>query len=114
PVIEVRPTHSQIDEIYDLLQEQKSKNERTIILTTSKRSAEELSRYLESKKQKVYYIHSTFTTFERDDILIKLRKGIYDAIIGINLLREGIDLPEVSLVIVLNADEESFFRSKTS
>ncbi|WP_215773882.1 excinuclease ABC subunit UvrB [Mesomycoplasma hyorhinis] len=114
PVIEVRPTHSQIDEIYDLLQEQKSKNERTIILTTSKRSAEELSRYLESKKQKVYYIHSTFTTFERDDILIKLRKGIYDAIIGINLLREGIDLPEVSLVIVLNADEDSFFRSKTS
>lgn len=114
PVIEVKPTINQVDFIYDLLQEQKAKNERTLILTTTKRSSEELSKYLQSKKQKVYYIHSEFTTFEREEILIKLRKGIYDAVIGINLLREGIDLPEVSLIIVLDADKESFFRSKTS
>ncbi|QJB70955.1 excinuclease ABC subunit UvrB [Mycoplasma sp. 1654_15] len=114
PVIEVKPTINQVDFIYDLLQEQKVKNERTLILTTTKRSSEELSKYLQSKKQKVYYIHSEFTTFEREAILIKLRKGIYDAVIGINLLREGIDLPEVSLIIVLDADKESFFRSKTS
>lgn len=115
PVIEIVSTENQMEKIYQYLLEQKAKNERTLILTTTKRLSEEISKYLqEEKQQKVYYIHSDFTTFERDEILIKLRKGIYDAVIGINLLREGVDLPEVSLILVLDADHESFFRSKSS
>ncbi|WP_406617529.1 excinuclease ABC subunit UvrB [Mycoplasmopsis adleri] len=114
PKIEIRPTKNQVENIYDELQKQKAKNERTLILTTTKRLAEELTRYFLEKNEKVAYIHSEHNTFERNEILRKLRKGIYDTVIGINLLREGIDLPEVSLIMVLDADKESFFRSTRS
>ena len=114
PTVEVVKTQGQIEDIYDRLQKQKEKNERTFILTTTKRMAEELSNYLQTKNQKVAYLHSEHKTFERDEILRKLRLGIYDAVIGINLLREGLDVPEVSLVLVLDADKESFFRSNTA
>ncbi|WP_406615164.1 excinuclease ABC subunit UvrB [Mycoplasmopsis hyopharyngis] len=114
PVIETRPSTNQIEDIYDELQKQKAKNERTLILTISKRMAEELTKYFQEKKEKIAYIHSEYNTFERNEILTKLRKGIYDTVVGINLLREGIDLPEVSLIMVLEADKENFFRSTTS
>ncbi|QJG66730.1 excinuclease ABC subunit UvrB [Mycoplasma phocoenae] len=114
PIIEVRSEENQVEDIYDELQKQKQNNERTLILTTTKRMAEELTRYFLQKNQKIAYIHSEHNTFERNEILRKLRKGIYDAVIGINLLREGIDLPEVSLIIVLDANKESFFRSTNS
>lgn len=112
PIVEVVPTHNQIEDIYDRMQEQKKKNERTFILTTTKRMAEELSNYLSLKGEKVAYVHSDHKTFERDEILRKLRVGVYDAVIGINLIREGIDVPEVSLILILDADKESFFRSQ--
>ncbi|VEU75159.1 excinuclease ABC subunit B [Mycoplasmopsis maculosa] len=114
PIIEVRKKENQVENIYDELQKQKEKNERTLILTTTKRFAEELTRYFLEKNEKIAYIHSEHSTFERNQILRKLRKGVYDCVIGINLLREGIDLPEVSLIIVLDADQESFFRSTRS
>ncbi|MGY5139503.1 excinuclease ABC subunit UvrB [Mycoplasmopsis gallinarum] len=114
PIIEIHPTKNQVEDIYDELQKQKVKNERTLILTTTKRMAEELTRYFLERNEKIAYIHSEHKTFERNEILRKLRKGVYDAVIGINLLREGIDLPEVSLIMVLDADKESFFRSTTS
>lgn len=114
PVIEVRPNTNQIEDIYDELQKQKNAKERTLILTISKRSAEELTRYFQEKNEKIAYMHSEHNTFERNEILKKLRKGIYDTVVGINLLREGIDLPEVSLIIVLDADKEGFVRSTNS
>lgn len=114
PVMEIRPAQNQVEDIYDELQKQKAKNERTLILTTTKRLAEELTRYYLEKNEKIAYIHSEHNTFERNEILRKLRKGVYDTVIGINLLREGIDLPEVSLIVVLDADKESFFRSTRS
>ncbi|UVD81585.1 excinuclease ABC subunit UvrB [Mycoplasma iguanae] len=114
PIIEIHPTLNQFENIFDRLQEQKQKKERTLILTSTKRVAEELAKALQEKNQKVAYIHSEHKTFERNEILRKLRKGIHDAVIGINLLREGIDLPEVSLILVLDADKEGFLRSKKS
>lgn len=114
PKIEIRPSKNQIEDIYDELQRQKDKNERTLILTTTKRLAEELSRYFLEKNEKIAYIHSEHNTFERNEILRKLRKGVYDTVIGINLLREGVDLPEVSLIMVLDADKEGFMRSTKS
>ena len=114
PTVEVQKTMSQVEDIYDRIQKQIQTKERTIILTTTKRMAEELSNYLREKRVKSAYIHSDYKTFERDEILRKLRLGVYDVVIGINLIREGIDLPEVSLILVLDADKESFFRSTTS
>ncbi|MBG0730637.1 excinuclease ABC subunit UvrB [Mycoplasma sp. 'Moose RK'] len=115
PEIFIESTENQMEKIYHFLQDQKAKNERSLILTTTKRLAEEISKYLqEEKRQKVYYLHSEMTTFEREEVIIKLRKGIYDAIVGINLLREGVDIPEVSLILVLEADLSSFLRSRTS
>ncbi|MXR12220.1 excinuclease ABC subunit UvrB [Mesomycoplasma flocculare] len=115
PEIIVEKTENQMEKIFQLLLKQKEKNERSLILTTTKRLAEEISKYLQEQKvQKVYYLHSEMTTFERDEVIIKLRKGIYDAIVGINLLREGVDIPEVSLIFVLEADLPSFLRSKSS
>lgn len=114
PVIEIMDSDSYIDKIYKLLQEQKAKNERTIILATTKESSENIARFLQSKNQKVAYIHSEHKTLERNTILRKLRKGVYEAIVGVNLLREGIDLPEVSLICIIDADQEGFLRSKTS
>lgn len=114
PIIETRSKTNQVEDIYDELQKQKAKNERILILTTTKRFSEELTRYFQEKGEKVAYIHSDHKTFERNEILRKLRKGVYDLVIGINLLREGIDLPEVSLVIILDADKESFLRNTKS
>ncbi|WP_406618160.1 excinuclease ABC subunit UvrB [Mycoplasmopsis lipophila] len=114
PIIQVRPSTNQIENIYDELQKQKAKNERTLILTVSKRMAEELTKYFQTKNEKIAYIHSEYNTFQRNEILRKLRKGIYDTVVGINLLREGIDLPEVSLIMVLDADKEGIFRSTKS
>ncbi|MCU4116900.1 excinuclease ABC subunit UvrB [Mycoplasma zalophi] len=114
PIIEIHPIENQIEKIFDELRFQKEKNDRTLILTTTKRNAEELSKYLTSKKIKTAYIHSEFNTFERNTILRKLRKGIYDVVIGINLIREGIDLPEVSLICVLDADKDGLMRNTTS
>ncbi len=114
PVIEIHPATNQVDDMYDELQKQIKNKARTIIVTTTKKTAEELTKFFQAKKIKIAYIHSEHKTLERNEILRKLRKGIYDVVIGINLLREGIDLPEVSLIMVLDADKESFFRSKSS
>ncbi len=114
PTIEVCSTKFQIEDIYDRIQKQKQKKERTLILTITKRMAEELSLYLQERNEKVSYIHSELKTFQRDEILRKLRLGIYDVIVGINLLKEGIDIPEVSLILILDANKESFFRSDKS
>ncbi|TQC53956.1 excinuclease ABC subunit UvrB [Mycoplasmopsis mucosicanis] len=114
PKIEVRSSINQVENIYDELQKQKQNNERTLILTTTKRLAEELTRHYLEKGEKIAFIHSEHNTFERNRILIKLRKGVYDTVIGINLLREGIDLPEVSLIVVLDADKEGFLRDTKS
>ena len=112
PTIEVVKTSGQVEDMYDRIQKQKMKNEKTIILTTTKRMAEELTKYFQERGEKVSYIHSEHKTFQRDEILRKLRIGIYDVVIGINLLKEGIDIPEVSLVLIIDADKESFFRSE--
>ncbi|QEA02853.1 excinuclease ABC subunit UvrB [Mesomycoplasma hyopneumoniae] len=115
PEIVIESTKNQMEKIFQYLLKQKKKKERSLILTTTKRLAEEISKYLQEEKlQNVYYLHSEMTTFERDEIIIKLRKGIYDAIVGINLLREGVDIPEVSLIFVLEAGLVSFLRSESS
>ncbi len=114
PTIEIFPSINQIEDIYDRIQKQINKNERTFILTTTKRTSEELTKHFQTLGVKIAYIHSEHKTLERNEILRKLRKGVYDVVIGINLLREGIDIPEVSLILVLDADKESFFRSKRS
>lgn len=114
PLIEVRPTKNQAQDILQLLKQQKKLKERTLILTITKKMAEQLAKYLQSQDVKVAYLHSEHTTFERNEILRKLRKGILDVVIGINLLREGIDLPEVSLMLVLDADKDGLFRSRSS
>ncbi|WP_426461340.1 excinuclease ABC subunit UvrB [Mycoplasma hafezii] len=114
PEIIIKPTKNQVEDIYDTLIKQRENNERTIILTVTKRMAEELSTYLIEKGIKAAYIHSEHNTFVRNEILRKLRLGTYEVVVGINLLREGIDLPEVSKVIVLDADKESFMRNSRS
>ncbi len=114
PIIEIRPKEGQIQDIYDNLKEQIKKNERTLILTTTKKNAEELSLYLQEHKIKSAYIHDRFKIFERNEILKGLRMGKFDVVIGINLLREGIDLPEVSLICVLNADSAGLMRDERS
>ena len=114
PTIEVFPSDNQIEDIYDRIQKQITKNERSFILTTTKRTSEELTKHFQSLDVKIAYLHSDYKTLERNEILRKLRKGVYDVVVGINLLREGIDIPEVSLIMVLDADKESFFRSKRS
>ena len=114
PTIEVVPTKGQVEDMYDRIQKQKVKNERTFILTMTKRMSEELTKYFQERGEKVSYLHSEHKTFQRDEILRKLRLGVYDVVIGINLLKEGIDIPEVSLVLILDADKESFFRSTNS
>ena len=114
PIIEIKSKENQIQDIMDRIKNQIHKNERTLILTTSKKHAEELSLYLKEENIKSAYIHDQFKTFERNEILRRLRLGKYDVVIGINLLREGIDLPEVSLICVLNADLNGFMRNKRS
>ncbi len=114
PKIEVRPTKHQIDNIIEEVKQTIKKGERVLITTLTKRMAEDLTSYLQDIDIKVNYLHSEIDTIERVDILRSLRKGEYDVVVGVNLLREGIDLPEVSLVIILDADKEGFLRSKTS
>lgn len=114
PQVEVRKTESQIDDLMKEVGERAKKGERSIILTLTKRMAEDLSDYLEDKGLKVAWMHSEIKTLERPEILYNLRSGAIDALIGINLLREGLDLPEVSLVAILDADKEGFLRNYTS
>lgn len=114
PIIDVRPTKNQIDDLIDEIHERIEKNERVLITTLTKRMAEDLSAYLKEVGLKVAYLHSDTKTLERTEILRDLRLGKYDVLVGINLLREGLDLPEVSLVCILDADKEGFLRSERS
>lgn len=114
PVIEVRPSENQIDDLIKEIQTRSAKGERTLVTTLTKRMAEELSKYLIKMGIKTSYIHSDVDTLERIEILEGLRNGEYDVLVGINLLREGLDLPEVSLVAILDADKEGFLRSERS
>ena len=114
PIIDVRPTKNQIDDLIDEIHEHIEKNERVLITTLTKRMAEDLSAYLKEVGLKVAYLHSDTKTLERTEILRDLRLGKYDVLVGINLLREGLDLPEVSLVCILDADKEGFLRSERS
>lgn len=114
PVIEVRPTKDQIDDVISEIKIRQDRNERVLITTLTKRMAEDLSAYLKELGIKVAYLHSDTKTLERTEILRDLRLGKYDVLVGINLLREGLDLPEVSLVCILDADKEGFLRSNRS
>ncbi len=114
PIIEVRPSEGQMQDIYREVQERIAKKERSLILTLTKKMAEDLTDYLSGLNMKVKYIHSEIDTFERVEILKALRAGEIDVLIGINLLREGIDLPEVSFIAILDADKIGFLRSTTS
>jgi len=114
PAVEVRPTQSQIDDLLAEVRSQVSRKERTLITTLTKRMAEDLNDYLLEMGVKSMYLHSEIDTLERVDILRDLRIGVYDVIVGINLLREGLDLPEVSLVCILDADKEGYLRSSGS
>lgn len=114
PAVEVRPTAGQIPDLIKEIEKKVEKKERVLVTTLTKRMAEELSQFLEEKKMKVAYLHSDIITLERQDVLDKLRLGEYDVLVGINLLREGLDLPEVSLVVILDADKEGFLRSRSS
>lgn len=114
PVIEVVPTRGQIDHLKDQIDEQIAKKERTLITTLTVKMAEDLSDYFKKLDYKVAYLHHETKTLERTEIIRDLRKGKYDILIGINLLREGLDIPEVSLVAILDADKEGFLRSERS
>ncbi|MEA2622691.1 MAG: excinuclease subunit [Chloroflexota bacterium] len=114
PMIEVKPTEGQIDDLIDRIRDRVDKGERAIVTTLTKKMAEDLADYLHEMGVKVSYLHSEVDTLERVQILRDLRLGIYDVLVGINLLREGIDLPEVTLVAILDADKEGFLRSAWS
>ncbi|HET8736748.1 MAG TPA: excinuclease ABC subunit UvrB [Pricia sp.] len=114
PVIEVRPSLNQIDDLVEEIQQRVEKDERTLVTTLTKRMAEELAKYLARISVRCRYIHSDVDTLERVEIMQDLRKGIFDVLIGVNLLREGLDLPEVSLVAILDADKEGFLRNNRS
>jgi excinuclease ABC subunit B len=114
PKVTIKPTKGQIIDLISEIKKRVAKKQRILVTTLTKRMAEELSSYLEEQNIKVAYLHSDIQTLERQDILDRLRKGEYDVLVGINLLREGLDLPEVSLVAILDADKEGFLRSRTS
>lgn len=114
PKIEVRPTKGQIDDLVSEINKTIEKGERVLITTLTKKMSEDLTRYLEDLDIKVTYLHSDIDTIERMEIIRDLREGKYDVLVGINLLREGLDLPEVSLIAILDADKEGFLRSETS
>ncbi|MBQ6593545.1 excinuclease ABC subunit UvrB [Candidatus Saccharibacteria bacterium] len=114
PEIEVRSSDGQIDDLMEEIDRRIAKNQRTIITTLTKRMAEDLTDHLKERGVKTAYIHSDIDTLERGDILRDLRAGVYDVLVGINLLREGLDLPEVSLVAILDADKEGFLRSESA
>ncbi|MFT5216149.1 MAG: excinuclease ABC subunit B [Glaciecola sp.] len=114
PIIEVRPSLNQIDDLIEEIQLRLEKDERTLVTTLTKRMAEELTKYLDRIQIRCRYIHSDVDTLERVEIMQDLRKGLFDVLVGVNLLREGLDLPEVSLVAILDADKEGFLRSARS
>lgn len=114
PVIEVRPSKNQIDDLLEEIDERVKVKERVLVTTLTKRMAEELTKYMERAGVKCRYIHSEVTTLDRVEILRELRLGVFDVLVGVNLLREGLDLPEVSLVAILDADKEGFLRNQRS
>ena len=114
PPVELRPLKNQIDDLMEEIRIRAERGERTLVTTLTKRTAEDLAEYLEKTGLKVQYLHSDIDALERVDILRELRSGKFDCLIGINLLREGLDLPEVSLVAILDADKEGFLRSETA
>lgn len=114
PTMEVRATHNQIPDLVGEIEARVAKKQRVLVSALTKRLSEELASYLKEKTIKVQYLHSEVKTLERSDILKKLREGAYDALVGVNLLREGLDLPEVSLVVILDADKEGFLRNTTT
>ncbi|MDY0064111.1 MAG: excinuclease ABC subunit UvrB [Bacilli bacterium] len=114
PLVEIRPTKGQIDDLVKEIKERIRKNERCLILTLTIKMSEDLSKYFKELDLKVAYLHSEVKSLERLEIIRQLRLGIYDCLVGINLLREGLDIPEVSLIAILDADKEGFLRSETS
>ena len=114
PIIEVRPSLNQVDDLMEEISQRAAVDERVLVTTLTKRMAEELTAYLSRMGIRCNYIHSDIDTLERIQIMDDLRKGLYDVLIGVNLLREGLDLPEVSLVAILDADKEGFLRSHRS
>jgi excinuclease ABC subunit B len=114
PIIEVRPSANQIDDLIEEIQLRCEADERVLVTTLTKRMAEELAKYLTKVAIRCRYVHSDIDTLERVEIMQDLRKGLFDVLIGVNLLREGLDLPEVSLVAILDADKEGFLRSHRS
>jgi len=112
PTVEVKPVKGQIDDLIYQIKNRVAKGERCLVTTLTKRMAEELSDYLREMEIKTHYLHSEVETLERVEILRDLRLGVYDVVVGINLLREGLDLPEVSLVAILDADKEGYLRSE--
>ena len=114
PMVEIRPIKGQIDDLMGEIRARAERNERVLVTTLTKKMAEDICEYLEMNLIKVRYIHHNVETMERQELIRDLRLGVYDVLIGINLLREGLDIPEVSLVAILDADKEGFLRSKTS
>ena len=114
PLIEVRPTLGQVDDLIHEIKQRIERNERTMVVTLTSRMAEDLTNYLKDKGIKVVYLHHETKTLERSEIIYQLRKGKYDVLVGINLLREGLDIPEVSLIAIFDADKEGFLRSTRS
>ncbi|MGB0664049.1 MAG: excinuclease ABC subunit UvrB [Pontibacterium sp.] len=114
PIVDVRPASTQVDDVLGEIRETIAKNERTVITVLTKRMAEDLTEYLNEHDIRVRYLHSDIDTVERVEIIRDLRLGVFDVLVGINLLREGIDMPEVSLIAILDADKEGFLRSETS
>jgi excinuclease ABC subunit B len=114
PVVEVRPSSGQVDNLLGEIRERAKRNERVLVTTLTKKMAEDLTNYYASHGVRVRYMHSDVTALDRVDLLEDLRSGQYDVLVGINLLREGLDLPEVSLVAIFDADKEGFLRSETS
>lgn len=114
PLVELRPTENQIDDLIEEIYKTTEKGDRTLVTTLTKKMAEDLTTYLTENGIKVKYLHSDIKTIERSEIIRELRLGEFDVLVGINLLREGLDIPEVSLIAILDADKEGFLRSETS
>jgi excinuclease ABC subunit B len=114
PQIDVRPSRNQIDDLFEEIDERVKKKERVLVTTLTKRMAEELTKFMSRANIKCRYIHSEVATLDRVEILRELRMGVFDVLVGVNLLREGLDLPEVSLVAIMDADKEGFLRNQRS
>ncbi|AHK22620.1 excinuclease ABC subunit UvrB [Candidatus Hepatoplasma crinochetorum] len=114
PIIEIKNVENQLEDIANQIRERKKNNERVFVNTITKKLAEDIAKYLTETEFSVAYLHSDLKTFEREEVIRKLRVGFYDAIVGINLLREGLDVPEVSLIVILDADKDGFLRNKRS